>query len=65
MIMCENPQCFGGFVRRLKPRTETKKALFYDEVCPECKGEPTHPLPINEQLDLLVESDDDDYEIPF
>lgn len=33
------PDCIGGYVRKFKARTETEKALFYDEICPTCNGQ--------------------------
>ena len=31
--------CIGGYVRKFKSRTKTEKALFYDELCPDCEGD--------------------------
>lgn len=64
--MCENEKCVGGYVRKFKGRNnETGElASFYDEVCPDCKGQ-TEPLPVNNLLDKIAEIIKQADELPF
>jgi hypothetical protein len=39
MAACKNENCFAGFVRRFRPKTENEPASFYDETCQDCKGD--------------------------
>lgn len=66
-MRCTNKECVGGYVRKFRRRMKNKKAMFYDELCPECKGNWYEPFDFS-QLDEIPKDKKQtstEIEVPF